>query len=121
MPSASPAPIPGYALVTGASSGIGERIAREYARRGVPLVLTARRADRLHALAEELRAQVAVEVVAVASLPQLPLAPIWNQTSWCSGNFGMSCCCPTMRANGWCSSTTGILRRWPMLSPTMAG
>lgn len=33
MPSASPAPIPGYALVTGASSGIGERIAREYARR----------------------------------------------------------------------------------------
>lgn len=71
---------PGYALITGASSGIGAAIAREYASRGKPLILTARRIDRLHALASELSAQVPCEVIA-ADLAD-PLAPrrLFEQT-----------------------------------------
>src|SRR2546426_7816154 len=42
-------------IVTGASSGLGAQLARDLAARGMRVALLARRADRLAALADEIR------------------------------------------------------------------
>src|ERR1700754_3031435 len=52
----------GVVVVTGASSGIGTELARGLARRGYPLLLTARRRERLLLLSDELRANHSVNV-----------------------------------------------------------
>src|SRR5712664_3511073 len=53
------------ALITGASSGIGTALARVFASHQFDVVLTGRRAERLYALAEELRATHGVQARAM--------------------------------------------------------
>jgi hypothetical protein len=50
-------------LITGASSGIGEGLSLEFARRGYGLAIAARRLDRLQALAPRLLAAGAAQVI----------------------------------------------------------
>ena len=88
-----------YALITGASSGLGAEFAQQLAARGHPLVLVARREDKLAALASTLheRYGVAVEViVADLSQPDTPQkivatcsASDW-QVDWLINNAGVA-------------------------------
>ncbi len=63
------------ALVTGASSGIGEALALELARRGHQLVLVARRTDRLHALAGTLSTKAHVLAADLSSRTERAALP----------------------------------------------
>jgi short-subunit dehydrogenase len=60
------------ALITGASSGIGEAYAREFAARGADLILVARSEDRLRDLADQLGTRYGREVTVLPADLQVP-------------------------------------------------
>ena len=64
-----------WALVTGASAGLGEQIALDLAAAGAHVVLTARRAERLQDLADRIRATYFVHTLVIPADLSLPEAP----------------------------------------------
>jgi short-subunit dehydrogenase len=64
-----------WALITGASAGIGVALATQLASEGTHLILTARRQDRLEALAEKLRSTHGVRTEVFAADLAQPIAP----------------------------------------------
>ncbi|MEZ5892367.1 MAG: SDR family oxidoreductase [Parvularculaceae bacterium] len=64
-----------WALITGASAGIGAAYARSYAAKGANLILVARREDRLNDLARELQGAHGVKTRVIAADLAEPSAP----------------------------------------------
>jgi uncharacterized protein len=64
-----------WALVTGASAGIGDALAVELAAAGSNLILTARRTDRLEALSSRLKAEHKIQTMVIPADLADPAAP----------------------------------------------
>lgn len=93
--STNPAATRGIALVTGASVGIGEATARRLVADGWRVIATARRSDRLAALAAELGAAVlplALDVTDGAAVAALPgaLPEGWAEVDLLVNNAGLA-------------------------------
>lgn len=86
------------ALITGATSGIGEACARRFAIGGYDLILTARRADKLQAIREELEAKGAkvktlvfdVRDAEAAEQALATLEPGWQKIDVLINNAGLA-------------------------------
>lgn len=93
-----------FAVVTGASAGLGEAFARELAARGYDLLLVARRGNRLRTLSEELQSMGRTVLREVADLStSVGVAAVWNRL----GAEGVN---PTLLVN---NAGFGINRRAP--------
>jgi len=86
-------------FITGASSGIGKSCAQQFAALGAKLILTARRVERLEALAQELKIQYGTEVLNLkldvrdraaveAAIQQLP--ETWKAVDVLINNAGLA-------------------------------
>ena len=67
-----------FALITGASAGLGKEFAKLFAADGHGVVLVARRKDELELLARELSAKHGVHAVVVARGPDLGPGISWG-------------------------------------------
>ncbi len=81
---------PGYALITGASSGIGEAFARQLAATGMDLVLVARSKNELQRLARELQDQYRIKVLTLPVDLTAPEAGETIQTALAQQNIQIS-------------------------------
>ena len=64
-----------WALITGASAGIGQEFARQLSAMGLNLILVARRTEPMALLASQLKEAHGIEVLIFAADLSLPTAP----------------------------------------------
>jgi len=82
-------------LVTGATAGFGQAVARRFVRDGQRVIATGRRADRLEALRAELGASLlpypldVTDAAAVAALPS-SLPTVWQEIHVLVNNAGLA-------------------------------